>query len=35
MSNNKKKNLKNKLNKKNILEKKLSHPSIHLTSQPL
>ena len=35
MSNNRKKNLKNKQNRKNILEKKAAHPSAHFTSQPL
>ena len=35
MSNNRKKNLKNKHNKKNILEKKLASPAAQFTSQPL
>ena len=35
LSSNKKRNLQNKLNRKNILEKKLKDPAIFLTTKPM
>ena len=35
LSSNKKRNLQNKLNRKNILEKKLKDPGIFLTTKPM